>query len=56
MFIKPTASEVKMNFRDSVCPLKYKISTLNYNSNTVEFDSNAGVATVMSNPLTIIGL
>ena len=28
MFIKPTASEVKMNFRDSVCPLKYKISSL----------------------------
>ena len=32
------------------------MTTLNYNSNTVEFDSNAGVATVMSNPLTIIGL
>ena len=28
MFIKATASEVKMNFRDSVCPLKYKISSL----------------------------
>ena len=32
------------------------MTTLNYSSNRVEFDSNAGVATVMNNPLTIIGL
>ena len=32
------------------------MTTLNFESNRVEFDSNAGVATVMSNPLTIIGL
>ena len=32
------------------------MTSINYTSNTVEFDSNAGVATVMSNPLTLIGL
>ena len=32
------------------------MTTLNFESNRVEFDSNAGVATVMSNPLTLIGL
>ena len=32
------------------------MTSINYTSNRVEFDSNAGVATVMSNPLTIIGL
>ena len=28
LFIKPRASDVKMNFRESVAPLKYKISCL----------------------------
>ena len=28
LFIKPTASDVKMNFRESVAPMKYKISCL----------------------------
>ena len=32
------------------------MKTLDYESNRVEFDSNSGVATVLSNPLTIIGL
>ncbi len=33
------------------------MTTLNFaSSNRVVFDSNAGVATVMNNPLTIIGL
>ena len=32
------------------------MKTLDYESNRVEFDSTTGVATVMSNPLTIIGL
>ena len=32
------------------------MKTLDYESNRVEFDSNSGVATVFSNPLTIIGL
>jgi len=32
------------------------MTSINYTSNRVEFDSNAGVATVMNNPLTIIGL
>ena len=29
---------------------------LDYESNRVEYDTNSGVATVFSNPLTIIGL
>tara|TARA_R100000027_G_scaffold66351_1_gene62126 strand:+ start:819 stop:995 length:177 start_codon:yes stop_codon:yes gene_type:complete len=29
---------------------------LDYESNRVEYDTNSGVATVLSNPLTIIGL
>ena len=29
---------------------------LDYESNRLEFDNTSGVATVMSNPLTIIGL
>jgi len=29
---------------------------LDYESNRVEYDANSGVATVFSNPLTIIGL
>lgn len=29
---------------------------LDYESNRIEFDNTTGVATVMSNPLTIIGL
>ena len=29
---------------------------LDYESNRIEFDNTSGVATVMSNPLTIIGL
>ena len=32
------------------------MKTLDYESNRVEFDSTTGVVTVMSNPLTIIGL
>jgi hypothetical protein len=32
------------------------MKTLDYESNRVEFDSNSGVATVFSNPLTIVGL
>ena len=32
------------------------MTSINYTSNRVEFDSNAGVATDMSNHLTIIGL
>ena len=32
------------------------MTTLNYESNRVKFDSNAGVATVMTDPLTVIGL
>tara|TARA_B100001939_G_scaffold206371_1_gene177538 strand:+ start:745 stop:918 length:174 start_codon:yes stop_codon:yes gene_type:complete len=32
------------------------MKTLDYESNRVEFDSNSGVATVFSNPLTVIGL
>ena len=32
------------------------MTSINYTSNRVEFDSNAGVATVMNNPLTVIGL
>jgi hypothetical protein len=32
------------------------MKTLDYESNRVEFDSTTGVATVFSNPLTIIGL
>ena len=32
------------------------MTSINNTSNRVEFDSNAGVATVMNNPLTIIGL
>jgi len=32
------------------------MKTLDYESNRIEFDSNSGVATVFSNPLTIIGL
>jgi hypothetical protein len=29
---------------------------IDYESNRIEFDSNSGIATVFSNPLTIIGL
>ena len=29
---------------------------LNYESNRIEYDGNTGVATVFSNPLTIVGL
>ena len=29
---------------------------LDYESNRIEYDTNSGVATVFSNPLTIIGL
>ena len=29
---------------------------IDYESNRIEFDNTSGVATVMSNPLTIIGL
>tara|TARA_B100001063_G_scaffold112464_1_gene104965 strand:+ start:471 stop:647 length:177 start_codon:yes stop_codon:yes gene_type:complete len=29
---------------------------IDYESNRIEFDTTSGVATVMSNPLTIIGL
>jgi len=29
---------------------------LNYESNRIEYDANTGVATVFSNPLTIVGL
>ena len=29
---------------------------LDYESNRVEYDTNSGVATVLSNPLTVIGL
>jgi len=29
---------------------------LDYESNRVEYDTNSGVATVFSNPLTIVGL
>ena len=32
------------------------MTTLNYEINRVQFDSNAGVATVMTDPLTVIGL
>lgn len=32
------------------------MKTLDYESNRIEFDSTTGVATVFSNPLTIIGL
>tara|TARA_Y100000004_G_scaffold158810_1_gene185316 strand:- start:39 stop:212 length:174 start_codon:yes stop_codon:yes gene_type:complete len=32
------------------------MKTLDYESNRIEFDSNSGVATVFSNPLTVIGL
>tara|TARA_Y100000992_G_C21155085_1_gene438206 strand:- start:321 stop:494 length:174 start_codon:yes stop_codon:yes gene_type:complete len=32
------------------------VKTLDYESNRIEFDSTSGVATVFSNPLTIIGL
>jgi|TARA_R100000030_G_scaffold48986_2_gene36984 hypothetical protein len=32
------------------------MKTLDYESNRVEFDTNSGVATVFSNPLTVIGL
>ena len=32
------------------------MSEINFESNRVEFDANAGVATVMNNPLTVIGL
>ena len=32
------------------------MTSINYTSNRIEFDSNAGVATVMNNPLTIVGL
>ncbi len=32
------------------------MKTLDYESNRVEFDSTSGVATVFSNPMTIIGL
>jgi|TARA_B100001059_G_scaffold10861_1_gene8829 hypothetical protein len=33
-----------------------KMKTLDYESNRIEFDNTTGVATVFSNPLTIIGL
>tara|TARA_B100000900_G_scaffold288185_1_gene247196 strand:+ start:748 stop:924 length:177 start_codon:yes stop_codon:yes gene_type:complete len=29
---------------------------IDYESNRIDFDSNVGIATVLSNPLTIIGL
>ena len=29
---------------------------LDYESNRIEYDTNTGIATVLSNPLTIIGL
>lgn len=32
------------------------MKTLDYESNRIEFDSTSGVATVFSNPLTVIGL
>ena len=32
------------------------MTTLNYESNRVKFDSNAGVATIYTDPLTVIGL
>ncbi len=32
------------------------MTRLNFESNRVEFDTNAGVATVLTDPLTIIGL
>ena len=32
------------------------MKTLNFESNRVKFDSNAGVATVYTDPLTVIGL
>ena len=32
------------------------MSELNFESNRVKFDSNAGVATVYTDPLTVIGL
>ena len=32
------------------------MTRLNFESNRVDFDSNAGVATVFSDPLTVIGL
>ena len=32
------------------------MKTLDYESNRIEFDNTTGVATVFSNPLTIIGL
>jgi len=32
------------------------MTTLNLESNRVKFDANAGIATVYSDPLTIIGL
>jgi len=32
------------------------MKTLDYESNRIEFDNTSGVATVFSNPLTIIGL
>ena len=32
------------------------MTTLNLESNRVKFDSNVGIATVYSNPLTIVGL
>jgi len=33
-----------------------KMKTLDYESNRIEFDNTTGVATVLSSPLTIIGL
>ncbi|QJT70108.1 hypothetical protein SynMITS9220M01_095 [Synechococcus phage SynMITS9220M01] len=32
------------------------MTRLDFESNRVDFDTNAGVATVFSNPLTIVGL
>mgnify|MGYP001273209608 FL=1 len=32
------------------------MTRLNFESNRVDFDSNAGVATVFTDPLTVIGL
>ena len=32
------------------------MSRLNFESNRVDFDTNAGVATVLTDPLTVIGL
>ena len=32
------------------------MTRLNYESNRVDFDTNAGVATVLTDPLTIVGL